>query len=259
MESSIPEIKRRIQRAAQIMKIRNNGVALTGAGISTPSGIPDFRSTGSGLWTRYQPMEVASLTAFRYHPEKFYQWLRPLANQMFTAEPNEAHLALAELEAHNRINTVITQNIDTLHQKAGSENVLEVHGTFETLSCLACYRQTHLTEEIAISLIQEGTVPRCRHCGAVLKPDVVLFEEQLPAQIWKKAKISSQKCGFMLVLGSSLTVTPVSSLPLEALASGAVLIIINQSETYLDDRAQVVIHDDVANILPAITKKVLYG
>jgi NAD-dependent deacetylase len=204
-------------------------------------------------------MEVASLTAFRYHPEKFYQWLRPLANKMFTAEPNEAHLALAKLEANQRISTVITQNIDTLHQKAGSENILEVHGTFETLSCIACYRQIQTTEDILSSLIEEGKVPRCQKCGAVLKPDVVLFEEQLPAKTWRKAKMCSQSCNYMLVLGSSLTVTPVSSLPLEALASGAPLIIINQSKTYLDDRAEVVIHDDVANILPAITQKVLYG
>ncbi|MFO8037422.1 MAG: Sir2 family NAD-dependent protein deacetylase [Anaerolineales bacterium] len=259
MESPLPEVEERIQQAAQIMRTRDHGVALTGAGISTPSGIPDFRSTGSGLWTRYQPMEVASLTAFRYHPEKFYQWLRPLANQMFSAEPNEAHLALAQLEENHRISTVITQNIDTLHQKAGSENILEVHGTLETLSCIACFRQVRATEDIISSLIEEGKVPRCPDCGAVLKPDVVLFEEQLPAKIWRKAKICSQKCSFMLILGSSLTVTPVSSLPLEALASGALLIIINQSETYLDERADVVIHDDVANILPAITQKVLYG
>lgn len=257
MESSLAEFEKKIQDAVQVIKDRHQGVALTGAGISTPSGIPDFRSPGSGLWERYHPMEVASLTAFQRDPEKFYDWIRPLADKMLSARPNPAHQALAKLEKHDRIQTVITQNIDTLHQKAGSEHVLEVHGSFETLSCLGCYRQSRAHADFVAKLSQQNSIPRCPACGGILKPDVVLFEEQLPAQTWNKASRASKRCNFMLVLGSSLTVTPVSHLPQEALDHGAALIIINQTETYLDHQARVTIHGDVAQILPKITKAVL--
>jgi len=259
MMASFPqEVVDKIRRASHLIRSRQHVVALTGAGISTPSGIPDFRSPGSGLWTQYQPMEVASLTAFRYDPGKFYEWLRPLAQDMFHAQPNPAHHSLAKLEGHDILHAIITQNIDTLHQKAGSKQVLEVHGTFDTLSCMGCHQQIPAREEIISELIEDGRIPRCGECGEILKPDVVLFEEQLPVQIWKKAQRASQGCQVMLVLGSSLTVTPVSHLPLEAINAGAELVIINKSETYLDHRAQIVIHGDVADILPEITKKVLY-
>ncbi|MFO7944562.1 MAG: NAD-dependent deacylase [Anaerolineales bacterium] len=259
MESFPVEIDEAIQQTAKIMRSNSRGVALTGAGISTPSGIPDFRSPEHGLWSQYRPMEVASLTAFRSHPDKFYSWLRPLARKLFSAQPNEAHHALAKLEEKESIQAIITQNIDNLHQKVGSENVLEVHGSFETLSCTACHQQTQTTEDLIVSLIDEGNIPRCRECGAVLKPDVVLFEEQLPVQTWKKAQKTTRQCDYMLVVGSSLTVQPVSSLPRKAVASGAALIIINQTETHMDDQAQVLIHGDVANVLPVLTQKVLYG
>lgn len=258
MEPFPSQVAKKISLAAQLIRSKQNVVALTGAGISTPSGIPDFRSPGSGLWTNYQPMEVASLTAFRYEPESFYDWLRPLAKDMFQAQPNPAHLALADLQANSQVGPVITQNIDNLHQKAGSEQVLEVHGSFETLSCINCHKQYNSTQDIISEVIQKGNVPRCPECDQALKPDVVLFEEQLPAQVWKKAQQASQKCQLMLVLGSSLTVQPVSHLPYQAMRSGAELVIINKSQTYLDDRAQVLIHDDVAKILPEIARMVLH-
>jgi NAD-dependent deacetylase len=259
MESFPVEIEEAIQQTAKIIRSKSRGVALTGAGISTPSGIPDFRSPGDGLWTQYRPMEVASLTAFRSHPDNFYSWLRPLARKLFSAQPNEAHHALAKLEEQESLQAIITQNIDILHQKAGSKNVLGVHGSLETLTCTACHQQTQTTEDLIVSLIDEGTIPRCRECGAVLKPDVVLFGEQLPLQTWKKAQTITRQSDYMLVIGSSLTVQPASSLPRKAVASGAALIIINQTETHMDDRAQVLIHGDVANILPVLTQKVLYG
>ena len=258
MEPFPSQVAKKISLAAQLIRSKQYVVALTGAGISTPSGIPDFRSPGSGLWTQYQPMEVASLTAFRYKPESFYDWLRPLARDMFQAQPNPAHVALAELQESSQVGPVITQNIDNLHQKAGSEQVLEVHGSFQTLSCINCHKQVNTTQNIISNLIHKGNVPRCPECDQVLKPDVVLFEEQLPANIWKKAQQASQKCQLMLVLGSSLTVQPVSHLPYQAMTSGAELVIINKSQTYLDDRAQVLIHDDVAKILPEITRMVLH-
>ena len=130
-----------IKYAAELVRKAKNVVVLTGAGISTPSGIPDFRSEGTGLWSRDEPMEVASLNTFRTDPERFFVWFRPLANQIFNAEPNPAHVALAKLEKAGRVHCIITQNIDTLHHKAGSKNVIEMHGTLRTLSCTQCFHQ----------------------------------------------------------------------------------------------------------------------
>jgi NAD-dependent deacetylase len=246
-------------RASQLIQEARSAVALSGAGISTPSGIPDFRTAGSGLWTRFNPLEVASLSAFRYHPRRFYEWLRPLASHMLNAQPNPGHLALAELESSGFIQAVITQNIDTLHQRAGSKNVLEVHGTFESLTCTTCFNQQKTGEKILKTFIEGEDIPRCSQCGGILKPDVVLFGEQLPAQIWQQARTLSRECDVMLVLGSSLTVAPVSDLPESALQSGAKLIIINQMETHLDQAAQVVIHGDLEEVLPEIKERINHG
>lgn len=251
-------LSERIQQAASLIYHAQYGVALTGAGISTPSGIPDFRSAGSGLWTRYLPMEVASLHAFHHHPERFFEWLRPLAGQMLNAKPNPAHKSLASLEEAHHLKAIITQNIDTLHQRAGSTRILEVHGTFETLSCLGCYQQIKATSKLIKEYMERGIIPRCEHCQRILKPDVVLFGEQLPFQIWKKAQKATRACDLMIVVGSSLTVSPVADLPAEALRRGANLIILNKMETYLDQKADIVIHQDVAKILPEITRSVLY-
>lgn len=259
MENISPDNSTLISRVSQLITDAQHGIALTGAGMSTPSGIPDFRSEGSGLWTRYNPLEVASLSAFRYHPERFFKWLRPLASHMLNAQPNPGHFSLATLEKAGYLKAIITQNIDTLHQRAGSQNVLEVHGTFETLTCTGCHQQIQANQEIMDLLIDKGTIPRCSECGEILKPDVVLFEEQLPAQVWNQARRAIRSCDLMLVLGSSLTVNPVSHLPLEAHQKGASLIIINQMETHLDHQAEVVIHNDLANILPLITEKVIHA
>jgi NAD-dependent deacetylase len=249
---------REIRIASELIRATRKGVALTGAGISTPSGIPDFRSSGSGLWTRYDPMEVASLTAFRYKPENFYEWLRPLARQMAQAQPNPAHIALARLEQAGHILNVITQNIDGLHQRAGSQEVYEVHGTFQSLTCTGCYR--HFSAKGYIEpYIEAGLIPRCPKCSQVLKPDVILFEEQLPVRTWMRAQQAIRQCELILVAGSSLEVSPVSNLPFEAVENNAKLIIINQSPTYLDLRASVVLRGDVAEIIPLITKGVIDG
>ena len=247
-----------IHKAADIIRQAQHGVVLTGAGISTPSGIPDFRSTGSGLWARYLPMEVASLTAFRHHPERFFEWLRPLASHMLSAEPNLAHKSLARLEEAGHIETIITQNIDMLHQRAGSSHVLEVHGTFATLSCLGCYQQIENTPERLTAYIEKGLIPRCPSCGEILKPDVILFEEQLPANTWVASKQALDNCDLLLVIGSSLSVVPVADLPVRAIRKNANIIIINEMATDFDKLANIVIHRDVAEILPKITKRVLY-
>ncbi|KPJ90600.1 MAG: hypothetical protein AMJ53_13245 [Gammaproteobacteria bacterium SG8_11] len=245
-----------IKKAASYLKLSNHAVVLTGAGVSTPSGIPDFRSTDDGLWQKYNPMEVASLTAFRTNPEKFYNWFRPMAKLIAEASPNPAHEALAQLEQANYIKEIITQNIDGLHQRAGSEIVHEVHGTLNTLTCGKCYTK-YQAEEFMHSYIEEGHIPKCKQCDHYLKPDAILFEEQLPILTWMAVEEAIGKCDLLLVAGSSLEVVPVARLPYAAVSHGAKLIIINHTETYIDSRADIVINQDVADILPLITNELL--
>ena len=241
--------------AADIILNSQRTVVLTGAGISTPSGIPDFRSPNSGLWEKYDPFEVASLSAFRYDPAGFYHWVKGLATSVLCAQPNPAHLSLAHLEGLGFIQTIITQNIDTLHQRAGSKHVLEVHGSFETMTCVQCYLRYEAKEHIQ-AYLETGFVPTCAACGGILKPNLVLMGEQLPSKIWLKAQEVSKNCDLMIVAGSSLEVLPVAGLPMRALENGARLILVNYSKTYLDVRADVVLHEDVAQILPMIVDQV---
>lgn len=242
--------------AAEIIRGAKRAVALTGAGISTPSGIPDFRSVHGGLWERYDPFEVASLSAFRHHPEKFFDWIRPLANDMRQARPNPAHIALADLERAGFLKTIITQNIDGLHQRAGSKNVLDVHGSMEKLTCVSCYRK-YSTADFEVPFFEEGVIPLCPACSHILKPDVVLYGEQLPVRVWLAAKQASERCDLMLVAGSSLEVMPVAGLPMRALENGAHLIVVNKSPTYIDVRADLVFFEDIAEIMPRIAAEVL--
>lgn len=247
-----------ITLAADLIKNSHHTVVLTGAGISTASGIPDFRSPQAGLWTRFDPLQVASLTAFRHNPEKFYQWLHPMATQMLAAKPNPAHIALARLEDSGHISTIITQNIDGLHTQAGSKNVLEVHGSINTMTCTNCYRQYPSTQFID-EYIQQGKIPYCPYCHSILKPDVILYDEQLPVNTWLKAEEATKQSDLMLVAGTSLEVMPSAKLPIEALDHGAHLVIINNTDTFMDVRAEVLIHADVAEILPKIADEVLNG
>jgi NAD-dependent deacetylase len=247
-----------IEDAAELVRKAKRATVLTGAGISTPSGIPDFRSEGTGLWSREEPLESASLHTFRTFPERFFKWFRPLAGQIFYASPNPAHVALAQLEQAGHIKTIITQNIDGLHQKAGSTCVVETHGTMRTLTCTSCY-QKYEAEVLLTTYIEEGKVPQCTRCNGVLKPDVILFGEQLPHAAWIQAQRAARQCDLMLVAGSSLEVLPVAGLPIQALDRGAHLIVVNNTPTYINVRADVVILRDVASILPEIAKRVLYG
>lgn len=253
---TIHALREDIHRSATLIRNAHHCIVLTGAGNSTPSGIPDFRSAGSGLWTRYLPMEVASLTIFRQHPERFFEWLRPLADHMLRAQPNPAHKALAKLEDQGFIKTIITQNIDGLHQRAGSKHVLEVHGTLNTLTCAGCYQQYN-AESYLGPYIDFGEIPLCPVCGRILKPDVVLFEEQLPVKVWLAAKKAAETCDLMIISGSSLAVMPVAGLPARASQNGARIIIINQSTTYIDEQADYVIVGDVANIIPSIAEQLI--
>jgi NAD-dependent deacetylase len=246
-----------IEYAAELIRNARHTVILTGAGISTPSGIPDFRSEGTGLWSRDEPLEVASLMTFRTHPESFFKWFRPLVGQIFNAQPNSAHYALAELEKQGRLHAIITQNIDVLHQKAGAKNVIEMHGTLNTLSCTQCFKQYGYAKFLP-PFIESGQIPRCPECGAILKPDVILFGEQLPYTACAKAQHEACACDLMIVAGSSLEVLPVAGLPMQSLDRGAHLIILNNSPTYLNVRADISLLEDVASVIPAIAEQVLH-
>ncbi|MBC7262921.1 MAG: NAD-dependent deacylase [Chloroflexi bacterium] len=243
--------ERDVQRAADLLRAANHVVALTGAGMSTPSGLPDFRSPHSGLWEKDDPMVVASIYGFRVNPRAFYDWLRPLVMTMRQAQPNPAHLALARLERAGQLAAIITQNIDGLHQSAGSQRVLELHGSMRTASCTRCGRGIS-GEQLAARLLQSEDVPRCEKCGGILKPDVVLFGELLPQWVLLEAQGEAEKCDVMLVVGSSLTVTPAADLPFTARQHGAEIIIVNAQPTYMDAHSAVVIHDDLATVVPQI-------
>ena len=226
-------------------------VALTGAGVSTASGIPDFRSEDSGLWVKYHPFEVASLTGFRHHPERFYDWIRPLAQLMRDAEPNAAHHALARLEARGLLHEIVTQNIDLLHTRAGSRVVHELHGSMREVTCVECF---HISpaEPILSAFIENDALPRCRACRGLLKPNVILFGEQLPYGVLQAARRAVRAADVLLVAGSSLEVSPAAEMPLMALAAGARLIVVNYAPTFVDGDADVVIREDVADVLPRL-------
>lgn len=246
-----------LKKAAELLRKSKSAVALTGAGISTPSGIPDFRSTRTGLWDQVDPMEVASLISFRHNPEKFFEWSRPLTSLILNAEPNPAHIGLAQLEEANHLVAVVTQNIDNLHYRAGSKRVLEVHGHLREATCINCFQKVAAEEHIKIFVEQE-IIPRCEECGGILKPDIVLFGEQLPFKVVNEAHQAIATSDLMIVIGSSLEVTPVALFPLDALSAGAKLIIINEERTFLDERAEVVFHNNAAEVMPRLVEEVLH-
>lgn len=242
---------RLIERAVQLLQQSRHAVALTGAGISTPSGIPDFRSPDSGLWDRVDPFEVASLEGFLRRPQAFYDWVYPLAHIALRALPNPAHYALAHLEQYGPLKSVITQNIDMLHGRAGSQHVYEVHGHLREVTCLQC-RQVSPAQEVWSTFLNSRRIPVCAACGGVLKPNVVLFGEDLPLGTLLGAESEARACDLMLVAGSSLEVTPAGDLPLIARRTGARLVIINFTPTPIDRLADVIIRGDVADILPRL-------
>lgn len=242
----------RIHLAAHLMVSASYATALTGAGLSTPSGVPDFRSPGSGLWQLIDPLAMASIRAFHEQPQAFYRWFLPLARKLRVARPNPAHYALADLEHDGYLRLLITQNIDALHQQAGSEHVIELHGHLRSATCLECEHQEPTTQ--LWPTIEQGEVPRCERCGGLLKPDVVLFGEPLNYEHLKAAQQAALRCDVMLAAGTSLEVEPAADLPYLAHRRGAQLIIINRQPTLADSIAEVVIRGDVAEILPRLAE-----
>jgi len=243
-------LDQKIQQAAKLIQEANNIVAMTGAGISTPSGIPDFRSPSSGLWDHTDPLSVASIFAFRQNPQVFFDWVRPLAPKFLDAEPNPAHFALAELEKAGKIKAVVTQNIDDLHSKAGSQNVIELHGHLREATCIRCYQVTD-GEPLFRQFIEDGVIPK-HECGGVYKPNIILFGEQLPMKEFVAAQMAVKEADLMLVVGSSLEVAPASDLPDLAIDNGAKVVIINNQPTALDPQADVVIQGEIAEVLPQV-------
>ncbi len=241
----------RIELSASLLKNSKYAVALTGAGISTASGIPDFRSPGKGLWEENDPFEVASLTAFRDHPEKIFNWIKPLFLQARSAKPNPAHIFLSRMENIGIIKSIITQNIDGLHQESGAKRVIELHGSARTATCPNC-RSTYDTDHLFELLSSEGNLPTCSQCGHIIKPDVVLFEEMLPEKAWHSAYQEMQRADLILVIGSSLEVYPASTLPDIAIRTGAKLIINTLSNTPMDLFADILLPVDVIKSIPEI-------
>jgi NAD-dependent deacetylase len=242
-----------IVRAATLLREARYAIALTGAGLSTPSGIPDFRSPGIGLWERSDPMAVASIYAFRRNPDAFYAWIRPMVATFMQAEPNAGHRALAKLETDGWLKAIITQNIDDLHQRAGAHEVLELHGHMREATCISCY-QVVPCQELLDEFIASGEIPRCAICGGVMKPNIVLLGEQLPIQTVNAAMAHVRQADVMLVAGSSLEMMPASHLPTLIHEQAGQLVVVNLMPTYIDDVAEVVIHGDVAEVLPRVAR-----
>jgi NAD-dependent deacetylase len=249
-------LQNEIRSASMIIRDSSQVVVLTGAGISTGSGIPDFRSPNTGLWERIDPLEVASLLAFRHDPVRFYRWLRELAVLILNARPNCAHESLTQLQQLGFAHTIITQNVDTLHQRSGAQNVLEIHGSIEHMSCTSCFMTYDSTDYIH-AYLADHVIPRCPYCKGVLKPDLVLIGEQLPVRVWQKAVRACNDCDLIIVLGSSLEILPVARLPLMALEKGARFILINRMPTYLDERADILLHEDLTQVLPLIVEELI--
>lgn len=238
----------------------DNVVVFTGAGMSTESGLPDFRSA-QGMW-RQRPESLATMVAMRETPDEFYFFYQWRIRQLWSVEPNAGHLVLARLESKNKVQHLITQNVDGLHHRAGSARVSEIHGTLKTVSCLRCGsgfdsrqllpKRGGWVEEYEQGTYHHGKECACPGCGGNLRPDVVLFGEALPEAAWQESLEWSQKADLFVVVGSSLAVSPANYLPQKAVQAGAKLLSINREETPLDHMATWCLRTKAAETIPAI-------
>jgi NAD-dependent deacetylase len=239
-----------VERLAELVRESRRTVVLTGAGVSVPSGIPDFRTPGTGLWENVDPMEVAHISVFERDPVRFWTYYRPRFQSLGDKRPNRAHEVLAELERRGLVEGVVTQNIDRLHRAAGSRNVVEVHGSIETSSCTVC-GETFGIERVE-SLFDEEGVAHCPGCGGAVKPDVVLFGEMLPIEAIERAQEMAAEAELMLCVGSSLEVFPVAELPRLTLGHGGRLAIVTKGPTPYDEEAELKLGGEVDEELEAL-------
>jgi NAD-dependent deacetylase len=236
---------------AHLLRSAGSCVVLTGAGVSTESGIPDFRSP-TGIWAQYDPMEYATIEAFENDPEKVWSFYALRYHALTEAQPNEAHRALAELERRGIVTAVITQNIDLLHERAGSRDVIEVHGSIRECVCLSCGARYGLTD--VLRMLDGTAVPRCT-CGQVVKPGVVMFGELLEAEAIERAFALAREATLLLVVGSTLEVQPVAGLPWETLTAGGEVAIVNLGPTAFDDRATLKVDAKAGEVLRAVIEQ----
>jgi NAD-dependent deacetylase len=244
-----------LARLAELVRGARSVVALTGAGISVPSGIPDFRTPRTGLWERVDPMELAHIDVFRDDPVRFWSFYGDRFATLGGKRPNAAHRALVALEQRGLLDAVITQNIDMLHLRAGTREVVEVHGSIASCSCPRCGdggRSVELEQVRARLAADADGVPRCEGCGGPLKPDVVLFGELLPARALERARELCERAELLLCVGSSLEVHPVAGLPLLTREAGGAVAILTKGPTPLDGLADVRLRGDVVDELAAL-------
>ena len=237
---------------AELIRERQPCVVLTGAGVSTESGIPDFRSP-IGLWAKFDPLEYGSIEAFRRDPLKVWSFYKPRIAMLTEAEPNPAHTALAELERLGFVEAVVTQNIDLLHERAGSQAVVEVHGSIRTSTCPGCGSSYELAR--VLELLAEAEAPACPSCGQIVKPDVVFFGELLPPEAIDRAYELARRARLLLVVGSALEVYPVAGLPLETIGTGGDVAIVNRGATAFDAQASLRIDGSAGEVLPQVVAR----
>jgi NAD-dependent deacetylase len=240
------------EQAATLLADARHAVVLTGAGISVPSGIPDFRTPGEGMWEKVNPMEVAHIDAFHRDPDRFWHFYSQRFMSLRDKQPNRAHAIVAELEQRGLVKAVITQNIDRLHRAAGTDDLIEVHGSISHSICLDCGGRFELDKVVSQLESHPEAAPECTRCFKPLKPDVVLFGEFLPEDALRRAHDLAQEADLMIAIGSSLEVHPVASLPGITLENGGKLVLITQGPTPYDREAEVKLEGDVVDELTAV-------
>jgi len=250
-------LEEKIEKLANLILDSKNIVALTGAGMSTESGIADFRSPGTGLWEKVDPYEFASIHSYVADTSKNLEFMLETGRNIFRARPNKGHKALTKLQKLGKLKGVLTQNIDRLHHKARTKNIVEFHGNAYEAKCMTCGHVYEIT--VMVNQVMKGNYsPSCEKCRGMLKPNAIFFGEPLESKILEAADIMIAECDLLLVLGSSLVVYPVAFYPQKTLSLGAKLAIVNIQKTDMDSLAEVVIHEKIGDIFPKIISIVEY-
>jgi len=244
------ELEEKIEKLADLILESKNIVILTGAGMSTESGIADFRSPGTGLWEKVDPYEFASINSYIARPAKNLEFMLETGKAIFSARPNKGHKALTKLQKLGKLKGILTQNIDRLHHKAKTQNIVEFHGNVMEAKCLQCLRIFPITT--MVNQVLQGTVPSCEICNGMLKPNAIFFGEPLESDVLAAADDMLVDCDLLIVLGSSLVVYPVAWYPQKALSMDAKLAIINIQETDMDSLAEIVIHEKIGDVFPKV-------